>query len=122
MPHTWTNKSKRVRRRDIFVRGLVLAVLIGLSFQADQVAAEEPFQEPPAINLKALMGLPSGMITAVSEHQLDIDRVSYRIHPKILAVTDEGQPVPMKELFPFVTVRYHLKDQQIDQLLVLMPR
>ena len=66
--------------------------------------------------------LSEGEITAVGSTTLDVAGRFYGLHPKLTIVSDEGQPMELKQLRPGLIVQYHVKEGTLDRIIVLMPR
>jgi hypothetical protein len=68
------------------------------------------------------VNLPSGEVVANSANGLQIDGKVYQLHPSVMVQDDEGRPHQVKDVVPGMFVKYHLKGEQIDQLIILLPR
>lgn len=66
--------------------------------------------------------LPEGEIIAVGSTTLDVAGRLYGLHPKLTIVSDEGQPMELKQLRPGLVIQYHVKEGLLDQITVLLPR
>lgn len=66
--------------------------------------------------------LPEGEITAVGPTTLDVAGRLYGLHPKLTIVSDEGQPMELKQLRPGLVIQYHVKEGTLDRIIVLLPR
>ena len=66
--------------------------------------------------------LPEGEITAVGLTTLDVAGRFYGLHPKLTIVSDEGQPMELKQLRPGLIIQYHVKEGALDRIVVLIPR
>lgn len=75
-----------------------------------------------ASNPLQLETLPEGEITAVGSTTLDVAGRFYGLHPKLTIVSDEGQPMELKQLRPGLIIQYHVKEGALDRIIVLIPR
>jgi hypothetical protein len=66
--------------------------------------------------------LPEGEITAVGLTTVDVAGRFYGLHPKLTIVSDEGQPMELKQLRPGLIIQYHVKEGALDRIVVIMPR
>jgi hypothetical protein len=73
-------------------------------------------------NVPQLGMLPEGEITAVGSTTLDVAGRFYGLHPKLTIMSDEGQPMELKQLRPGLVIQYHVKEGALDRIIVLLPR
>ena len=73
-------------------------------------------------SVSQLGNLPEGEITVVTSTTLDVAGRLYGLHPKLTIVSDEGQPMELKQLRPGLIIQYHMKEGALDRIVVIMPR
>jgi hypothetical protein len=65
----------------------------------------------------------SGLVTsAKSGTTLQINNTNYPLKPQVIIKDDEGRLRDERELLPGVQVQYHLKEGQIDQIVIVLPK
>lgn len=64
--------------------------------------------------------LQEGIMTGIGTNSIQIDRVDYPIHPKIVVKVAPGAPWSLDALPVRATVRFHVTEGQID-LLIYVP-
>ncbi len=69
-----------------------------------------------------LIMLQPGEVTANYGTEILIDNKRYTVLPSVTVSDDEGQPRDLKEAVPGTQVRFHLRKDGIDQLVIMMPR
>jgi hypothetical protein len=70
----------------------------------------------------SLLLLQLGEVTANPGGELVIDHKRYPVSPSVIVTDDEGRPRDLKELVPGTPVRFHLRNDKIDQLVMMLPR
>jgi hypothetical protein len=73
-------------------------------------------------SVSQLGNLPEGEITAVGPTTIDVAGRFYGLHPKLTIVSDEGQPMELKQLRPGLIIQYHVKEGALDRIVVIIPR
>lgn len=81
-----------------------------------------PTARAEAPSVPQLGTLPEGEITAVGSTTVDVAGRFYGLHPKLTIVSDEGQPMELKQLRPGLIIQYHVKEGALDRIVVLIPR
>ena len=72
--------------------------------------------------VRSLANLQSGQVVANSANGVQVDGRNYPLHPSVTIQDDEGRPRQIKEVVPGMFVRFHVKGEQIDQLIIVLPR
>ncbi len=67
-------------------------------------------------------GFQSGQVTDKRRNEIQIDKQGYSLHPMITITDDEGSLRDLQELTPGTWVKFHLKEQRIDQIVIILPR
>ncbi len=100
---------------------LIAALSVGiLLFWGHMQAA---YAELDVANLKAsLPMLQQGEVTANNGQDILIDNNRYPVLPSVLVTDDEGRPRDLKEFVRGTQVRFHLRNNKIDQLVMMLPR
>ncbi len=111
------------RHRTTVVRMILAASIcaVGLlgSFPTLSLADEPLKVQLSVANFKSW---PFGTMTHVTEQAIEIDRTSYRFKEGAVVRGDDGGSVDLKTLTGTPRVYYHLKDQQVDGLVVELMR
>ena len=113
-------EDRRCQPSPLGLRQLMLVAILcagaplGLA-DIGQVFADQDAARP-------LVNLQSGQVTANSGNGVQVDGKIYQLHPSVIIQDDEGRPRQLKEVVPGMFVKYHLKGEQIDQLIILLPR
>jgi hypothetical protein len=97
------------------VAALLLAIVL-VSFKTD-VSAEEQ-----GLLSLITVGLQNGMVTAVQERSVEIDSRNYPVKETALIVNDQGTPIEFSSVAVNSEVKFHLKEGQIDKMVVSLPR
>lgn len=66
--------------------------------------------------------LLTGVVTSNYGTSVQINRRNFTLHPAIVITDDEGRPRPVKDAAQGVQVKYHLKNDQIDRLIIVLMR
>jgi len=67
-------------------------------------------------------GMKSGRLGVVHEKGAVISGQEYSFHPKVAFADDEGNPLEWKEFKKGDLVHYHLKQERIDFLVLVLPK
>ncbi|HXF93000.1 MAG TPA: hypothetical protein VNK46_09590 [Nitrospiraceae bacterium] len=107
-------------RRQRFVFSLaVVALLIGGLPKMARAAVEAQTGQPTA----SVSNFQSGLVTsAKSGTTLQINNTNFTLKPQVIIKDDEGRLRDERELLPGVQVQYHLKEGQIDQIMIVLPK
>jgi hypothetical protein len=71
----------------------------------------------------SLLLLQPGEVTANNGGgDVVINNHRYMALPSVTVTDDEGRPRELKEVVPGTQVRFHLRGEKIDQLVILLPR
>lgn len=97
----------------------ILSVLVFLFLGRIQQA----HAEPETVNVKASLAmLQPGEVTANQGGDILIDNKRYSVLSFAIVTDDEGKPRDLKEFVPGMQVRFHLRSDKIDQLVMMLPR
>lgn len=108
----------KARRWRLVVSLAVVALLLGAPGTERETVAAQTGQ--PAASMS---NFQSGLVTsAKSETTLQINNTNYTLKPKVIIKDDEGRERDERELLPGVQVQYHLKEGQIDQIVIVLPK
>lgn len=81
------------------------------------------YAETDTVSLKASLAmLPQGEVMANNGQEIFIDNTRYLMLPSVLVTDDEGRPRDLKEFVRGTQVRFHLRKDKIDQLIMMLPR
>lgn len=84
---------------------------------------QQAHAEPETANEKASLAmLQPGEVTANQGENILIDNKRYSMLPSAIVRDDEGRPRDLKEFVPGMQVRFHLRNDKIDQLVMMLPR
>ncbi len=103
-------------------RGFIGAVLLtfllsgGAAFGAKNEPPEPPSVQVPTTDMK------SGRLTAKQEKSAEINGQDYAFHLKIVFADDQGRQREWKEFRRGDYVQYHLKQGQVDFLVLELPK
>jgi hypothetical protein len=64
----------------------------------------------------------SGQVTAVQEKTLQIDNKNYEIKPDVTVKDEEGSPMELSDIVPGAEVKFLLKQSQIAQIILILPK
>ncbi len=108
----------RARRRHLVLCLAVVALLIGVPGTGRETVAAQTGQ--PAASMSHFQ---SGLVTsAKSGTTLQINNTNYPLKPQVIIKDDEGRERDDRDLVPGVQVQYHLKEGQIDQIVIVLPK
>ena len=112
-------KRKTERPSRVLIALTIVATVSGLISMTEGLMPAAWADEP---NISQLGSLPEGEITAVGSTTLDVAGRFYSLHPKLTIVSDEGEPMELKQLRPGLVIQYHVKEGALDRIIVLLPR
>lgn len=69
-----------------------------------------------------MTNLQSGEVVTNSGDRVQVGGKTYPLHPAVMIQDDEGRPRQIKEVVPGMLVKFHVKGEQIDQLIIVLPR
>jgi len=113
-------EDRRCQPRPLGLRQLILlAVLctgapLGLT-GLGHVLADQDAARP-------LANLQGGQVTANSGNGVQVDGRNYPLHPSVIVQDDEGRRRQINEIVPGMFVKFHVKGEQIDLLIMLLAR
>ncbi|MEW6543753.1 MAG: hypothetical protein AB1411_09085 [Nitrospirota bacterium] len=64
----------------------------------------------------------TGQVTAVGKTTIRINAREYSLSSEVVIRDDEGKPRELKDLTPGSDVKFHVKRDSIDQIILLLPR
>lgn len=64
----------------------------------------------------------SGQVTANEGNDIQINNKNYPLQKGVTITDDEGKPRDLKDLVPGAEVKFHLKNGQIDQIVLVLPK
>jgi hypothetical protein len=107
-----------VVQRGFFGAALAMFLLSGgLAFSAtDTEAPPPPPLQIPQTSMK------DGRLTATNENSAEISGRGYAFHPKIEFGDDEGERRQWKEFKKGDQVQFHLKQEKVDYLILVLPK
>jgi hypothetical protein len=71
-------------------------------------------------DLPSFTSWPMGMVTGVSEGRIEIDYKPYPVHLELKIMDFEGVQKEVKDLSRGLPVRYRLKGQQVDYVVIVL--
>lgn len=72
---------------------------------------------------KMQLGLPlEGQITYMGLTYIEVERKSYRLHPKVSITAEGGQPLELEHLQPGQGIQFWLKEGAMYQIIAILPR
>jgi len=102
------------------VAGLGLLVLIATPLMIEPGLTSTSWAE--TLNLQQAENLLEGEITSIGSQTVDVAGKLYGLHPKLMIVSDTGQPMELKQLRPGLVIQYHVNEGQLDRIIVIIPR
>ncbi len=108
----------------IALRGM-LALLVGLGAAIASVpigGLHEGLAQTSGIPSLAVASFTPGQVTAVQGKTVGIDGKSYELKPNVVIQDEEGNPMEPAEIVPGAAVKFHLKEGQIDQMVLILPK
>ena len=115
--------TKRQASRPVW-RHLLFVAVVCASAQIDlsgvEVGIGQVYGEQ---NVSPIMtNLQSGEVNTNSGNSVTVGGKTYPLHPAVMIQDDEGRPRQLKEVVPGMSVKFHVKGEQIDQLIIVLPR
>jgi hypothetical protein len=87
---------------------------------ASPIDAQQEDVRPPIV--PPATGMKSGHITTTHKASVEINGTSYNFHPNIVLADDEGRPLEWSKYKKGDEVQFHLKREQIDYLILVLPK
>ena len=109
----------RMRHGMLWASLLALVLVGGLATGA--VAQQEVQQGIQLVDLPTT-GMKSGQLTAKHDNSAEISGLAYTFHPKVAFASEEGSPMEWKDFKKGDRVQYHLKQERIDLLVLVLPQ
>ena len=69
----------------------------------------------------SLVNLKAGQVTAVRGTDIQIDDMDYPMTSDVTITDSEGRPKDLKDLGPGTLVRFHVRNSQIDRIVIMLP-
>ena len=69
----------------------------------------------------SLVNLKAGQVTAVRGTEIQIDNKDYPLASEVTITDSEGRPKDLNDLGPGTLVRFHVKNNQIDRIVIMLP-
>ena len=69
----------------------------------------------------SLVNLKDGQVTAVRGTEIQIDNKDYPLASEVTITDSEGRPKDLNDLGPGTLVRFHVKNNQIDRIVIMLP-
>ncbi|MGH7166672.1 MAG: hypothetical protein ACREIS_14230 [Nitrospiraceae bacterium] len=70
----------------------------------------------------SITSLPSGQVTALRIDEIQISDRNYPLDPNVVVSDDAGSPRTLKDLKPGDWVRFHLRQERVDRIIVINPK
>jgi hypothetical protein len=106
------------RGGDGWLGGLLWITLIFLVAGTALVIGSGGFAQTTATTLT----FQTGQVTAVGKTTIRINAREYSLSSEVVIRDDEGKPRELKDLTPGSDVKFHVKRDSIDQIILLLPR
>jgi len=109
-------KSMRIPHGTFVLCMLIVGLFAGIpqsSLADDKAALSDP---------TATSALLTGEVTGNYGTSVQINGLIYPSHPSLVVTDDEGRPRALKDAAAGMQVKYHLKENQIDQLIIILMR
>jgi hypothetical protein len=68
------------------------------------------------------VGYKGGQVTDVRSTSIEIDDRSYELKGDVVILDHEGSPLELGRIVPMSRVKFHLKEGQIDKMVVTLPQ
>jgi len=105
------------------VSRLCLIAILGALILLFLPRIQQAHAESETANVKASLAmLQPGEVTANNRGDILIDNKRYSLLPSAIVTDDEGRPRDLKEFAPGMQVRFRLRSDKIDQLVMMLPR
>lgn len=102
-------------------RGFIGAVLLAVLLSGGVALGAKNDPDPPSVQVPTT-DMKSGRLTAKQEKSAEISGQDYTFHLKIVFADDQGRVREWKEFRRGDYVQYHLKQGQIDFLVLELPK
>ena len=103
--------------RAMCVCGVLIMTLVA-SMPQSSVADENTALSAPTVSSVLL----TGVVTSNYGTSIQINGRNYSSHPSLVVTDDEGRPRAIKDAAQGMQVKYHVKNDQIDQLVIVLMR
>jgi hypothetical protein len=64
----------------------------------------------------------SGLVTGIRGNTLEIDNKSYELMPGVVIKNEQGNLMEPHDIVENVEVKFHLKQERIDKIVLILPR
>lgn len=108
----------------IILRG-TLALLVGLGAAIGGIpigGLHEGLAQTSGFSSQAVAGFTPGQVTAVQGKTVQINGKNYELKANVVIQDEEGKPMEPGEIVPGAEVKFHLKEGQIDQMVLILPK
>lgn len=78
--------------------------------------------DPQPMDMKTLATLQPGEVNANHASDIIINNTRYSVLPSATVMDDEGNQRDLKEVVPGTFVRFHVRKDQIDTIVVILPK
>lgn len=118
----WANRVPLSRSATKTMVNLCLAgILSGLFFLFPGLV-EESLADPQNIDIRTLVTLQTGEVNTNQGQELVIDHKRYMVSSSATIMDDEGRLRDLKEIIPGAQVRFRLRNERIDYIVIMLPR
>lgn len=97
-----------------------MGALVGTGLLLDAVDGSCADLQP--IDRNILVTLQLGVVSANHGQEIFIDNRRYSVLPSATVTDDEGNPRDLKEVVPGTFVRFHVRKDQVDTIVVILPK
>jgi hypothetical protein len=98
---------------------LILGVVLGLSSSAlgpQATSRAQQSESAPSVDMV------SGQVTAKRGQSIEINGREYMLNRNVVIKDEEGRPRELKDFEQGTEVRFHLKQERIDQLVLILAK
>jgi len=100
---------------------LLIAVLAFLAAEASPIGGLSNTSAQSAGSLSSVPAM-QGEVTARQGYDIRINHQAYTLHQNVVIRDDEGRPKTLADLTPGTTVTFQMRQGQIYEITVVMPR
>lgn len=106
------------------LNGMVaLLVLGGLTIASVPIGGlHEGWAQTSGFPSAVVASFTPGQVTAVQGKTIQINGKNYDLKPDVVIQDEEGQPVEPAGIVPGAEVKFHLKEGQIDKMVLILPK
>lgn len=102
---------------------LTLLVLGGLTIAGVPIGGlHEGLAQISGFPPQAVASFTPGQVTAVHGKSVQINGRNYELKTGVVIQDEEGKPMEPAEIVPGAEVKFHLKEGQIDQMVLILPK